>query len=466
MRKTTVLIVEDSVSIGQQLKVEIEETLGISALVAESYKAAEKIMEERSEDIFLAILDLLLPDALENEIVDLAMSYDLPSVIFTSNLDDLVRSKAFSKNILDFVVKDRHAISNIASLLKWLQSNVGKKILVVDDSKSVRTMVSSRLASSKLEVLSACNGLEALQIVEDNPDLSMVITDYEMPEMDGLELVKRLRMRFSREELAIIGMSHVENKALTSKFLKSGASDFLSKPFEAEELITRVRINLESLDHVQKLKGLSEFKSTFLGMMAHDLKTPIGGISAISTLLRRELNSDLNGEHLEMLDVIYKESKDMNMLVGDLLDISAIEQGKLNLVKAEYKISELILRSLSLHRFSARDKGIELETRLDIDNAPSIKVDAQRFLQVVNNLVANALEYSPSGSTVVIKLISSSDGLVVSVKDQGPGLPEGTHKTGLGLTISKKIVEAHGGDIWLENNKCEGLTSSFSVPVV
>ncbi|OEU69224.1 MAG: hypothetical protein BA863_17730 [Desulfovibrio sp. S3730MH75] len=482
MEKALILVVEDSVSIGQQLKVEIEKNSDFKVCVATSYKDAEKIISERGDEVFLAILDLLLPDAPDGEIVDLAMNYDLPSVIFTSDIDDLTRADAFSKNIIDFVVKDRHAIANLDSIISWLQSNLGKKILIVDDSKSICSMVSSRLVACKLNVFTAGNGLEALQIVQENPDLSLIITDFEMPEMDGLALVKKIRTEHSREKLAIIGMSSVDNRALSAKFLKYGANDFIRKPFEPEELVSRVRTNLENLEHLQKLRHLSELKNTVLGTIAHDLRSPIGGIIGVSELLCSELKDELDAEYYEMLSLIREASGDMNVLVNDLLDISAIERGKLSLVKAEHDLGRLIMKRLKIHRFSGQKKGISLET--EFASVPLVTVDGSRISQVVDNFVTNAVKFSTVGTKVLIRLMVEEGKVVVSVIDQGPGIPEGEEEklfksfqktsvfptageksTGLGLAIAKKIVESHNGNIWVENNHDKGAAFNFSVPL-
>ena len=255
-RKTykRVLVVEDVKSISNFICKQIENNLGLETVPAISYQATREILD-RETDFFVALLDLNLPDAPEGEIVDLVTSKDIPSIVLTATFDEHVRERILRKNVVDYLIKEGfRSLRHINYLIRRLYLNQSLTILVADDTKSYRNYFKSLLHIHQFEVLEAENGKIALEVLKANPDIKLVITDYNMPEMDGFELVSRIRDSHEKSEIAIIGISAQGSGLLSAKFLKSGANDFLTKPFEKEEFYARVTQNIEMLEYISELK--------------------------------------------------------------------------------------------------------------------------------------------------------------------------------------------------------------------
>jgi len=250
-----ILIVEDSSSFSKILEYNIKRKLGIFCDIAKSFSETEKLVSDMDNPYFLAITDLNLPDCETGEAVDYVLSKKISCVVVTGDFDENIRTGLIKRNILDYVVKkDKTVFSYLVKLIEKIILNRTKKILLVDDSKSTRYMIGNLLKTHKFNVFEAENGKEALKILSKNKDTDMIITDYNMPEMDGYELVTTVRKEFSREELAIIGVSAQGSAVMSAKFLKIGANDFLIKPFSFEEFHQRVDQNIEILEYIKALR--------------------------------------------------------------------------------------------------------------------------------------------------------------------------------------------------------------------
>ncbi len=232
-----------------------------------------------------------------------------------------------------------------------------------------------------------------------------------------------------------------------------------------------------------ELKKLNELKNQFLGVAAHDLRTPIGAIRNFSEFLLDETRDMLQEEHVHFLTSIKSLTEFMLQLLNDLLDISAIEAGKLQLTTEPVDIVDVIKESIEITGIFAQKKGISVAYSFQ-SPLPFVKADPIRVKQVLDNLLTNAIKYSNSGTKVSIKAESVEGFVVVSVEDEGPGVPQaemeklfkvfsmtsikstaGEKSTGLGLAISKKIIDSHGGKIWLEEGRTVGARFLFSLPI-
>jgi diguanylate cyclase (GGDEF)-like protein len=249
-----VLIVEDTRSISLLLSERIESELHFETNAAFTFEEAKSILEVNA-DFFVAILDLNLPDAPNGEIVDFVLSKQIPCIILTATLDDEVRERIISRNAVDYVVKQNiWSIEYVIRIIQRVYLNQSIRVLVVDDSPSYRTHSRNLLEAQRYNVLEARNGEEALQVLKLYPDVKLIITDYNMPKMDGVELASQVRRRFTKEQIAIIGLSSEASSVLSARFLKSGANDFLRKPFVSEEFYARVTQNMEMIELIEKLR--------------------------------------------------------------------------------------------------------------------------------------------------------------------------------------------------------------------
>ena len=232
-----------------------------------------------------------------------------------------------------------------------------------------------------------------------------------------------------------------------------------------------------------QLKILNEEKNRFLGMAAHDLRKPIGLIISYSEFLIEEAKNLLDADQIGSLNTINTSSTFMKRLVDDFLDVSAIEAGKFELDLQPASIQEVLANSLQLNKFQADKKGIDLRVNSD-ESLPRIILDASKIEQAITNLVSNAIEHTNRDSLVVITLSCDQQFMIFSVKDEGPGLaPEemdklfkpfektsakktaGEKSTGLGMLITRKVIEAHGGKIWIDSGVGEGTTVYFKIPI-
>ncbi|WBA08017.1 response regulator [Salinivibrio kushneri] len=243
----SVLIVEDSRSFRMLAEQQVKKA-GFTPVTCTCLAETRDVLDHHTAYL-CAILDYNLPDAHHGEVIDLCLSAGLKVVVLTASQSEKTRDEILSKPVIDYIPKDSsHCIDAVCRLIKRLADNQGHRVLVVDDSASIRQRISALLARQYLTVLEAENGEQALDVLEKTPDISLIITDYEMPKMNGLQLVYALRKKDTKCSQAIIGLSGHNDNALTARFLKAGANDYLPKPFNQEEFFCRVHSCLDAID--------------------------------------------------------------------------------------------------------------------------------------------------------------------------------------------------------------------------
>ena len=232
----------------------------------------------------------------------------------------------------------------------------------------------------------------------------------------------------------------------------------------------------------RQLVELNQLKNKFLGMAAHDLRNPLASIRGFSEILLSEATGPLKDEQKEFLKIINDASSGMLKLLNDLLDVSAIESGRLDLKITEGSLKKLVEERMQLIRMTAENKNIALHASLA--DLPDALFDHDRLTQVVDNLLSNAIKFSPHGSNIYVSLSREGNMALTKVRDQGPGFAEedkgklfgefqklsarptaGEKSTGLGLSIAKKIVEAHHGEIMADNAPAKGALFTFTIPL-
>jgi len=253
--KNKVLIVEDSSVILKILKHLAKTELDLEPLFATSMAQAVEIYNQHKEQLYAGIIDLALPDAPEGEMVDYLLADNFPVVVLTGSYDEKRREALVKQGVVDYVVKEsRYSYHYAINMLNRLYKNQQLKVLVVEDSAQYRKHIGRLLTAHKYQVIEAENGLKAMARLEQHPDITMVITDYNMPEMDGFELVQAIRRRHEKNDMIIIGLSGEDGGHLSIKFIKNGANDFLHKPFQQEEFYCRITNNIESLEQLQRIQ--------------------------------------------------------------------------------------------------------------------------------------------------------------------------------------------------------------------
>ena len=483
MEKGKIFIAEDNSMMRDVLHSVISNTLGLEVISKANYEDSVNALDVCAPDVLLALLDFSLPDAPDGEIIDYVLSKNVPVIVFTGHDSHDMRDYIWSKKVVDYVEKGSIAsIDYVCYAIRRFQLNDKIKLLVVDDSIVARKYVSELLKVHRYNVFEASSGDEALTIIKREGDIKLVVTDYVMPDMDGFKLATEIRSIFSKEHLAIIGISGVGKHNIAAKFLKSGANDYINKPIITDELYYRVNNNLEQLERVNELEKLNKLKNTFLGMAAHDLRSPLSSIEGFSDLLLTESPELLTGSPKKYASSSQKARETMLNLVNDLLDVVAIESGKLPLARSMASLPALLEERVEICTHLAKKKNIIIH--FEKKDMPDVYMDCGLISQVLDNLISNALKFSPFDANIYVAFEVGEKDAMVIVRDEGPGISEeeqkqmfkafhklsakptnGEASTGLGLSIAKKIIDAHSGKIWVESETGTGASFAFSIPL-
>ncbi|WP_369921341.1 response regulator [Marinomonas polaris] len=329
MVEKKILVVEDSPVVLKVLHHLLSQNPIFTPVLCASYKEAEDKLKTSRDAFFAAIVDLNLPDAENGEIVDLVLSTKIPCVVLTANFDDKLRLSLLNKGVLDYITKDsRYSFNHVIKVIERLNRNQGIKVLVAEDSSTSRLFIRILLEQYRFNVIEAENGQEALAKLEEDSEIRMLITDHNMPLVSGYDLVRMLRFNSRFQDLVIIGLSAEGDNALSAKFIKAGANDFLKKPFyheefhcrvvhslEAQEMLETIR-DLANVDPLTKLKNRRYLFDKGEQLLRHN---PSGVVLAILNLDHFKSVNDIYGHIVgdSLLEVIGREIQNafQNMLV-------------------------------------------------------------------------------------------------------------------------------------------------------
>ncbi|CAN2050392.1 hypothetical protein GMMP13_970005 [Candidatus Magnetomoraceae bacterium gMMP-13] len=418
-------------------------------------------------------------------------------------------------------------------------------ILIVEDSPTQSLHLQDILEKNNYKVIIARNGLQAFEYLKKKLPM-LVISDIIMPKMNGYELCSLIKDDERFKNIPVILLTSLSNPEDVVKALECGADNFVTKPYKEKFLISRIqnvllnqefrnscrtemgieiffagkkhfitsnrmqiidllfstyesailknreleKVNCELMLAQRELEqkniemaDLNREKNHFLGMAAHDLRNPLSAIFNYGDLLLDE-SELLSNEQKEIISKIKSSSEFMLQLVNEFLDISIIESGRLTLDLQETHLASLIKESISFNCIFAVKKGIRLVFNYsDTENIPSIILDVSKIKQVINNLISNALKFSYPQGCVEISLKKIKNQVVISVKDEGQGIPKGEmtklfspfekttvrstageKSTGLGLAIAKKIIQEHNGEIRAKSKPGHGSIFYVSLP--
>ncbi|WP_370981358.1 response regulator [Agaribacterium sp. ZY112] len=248
-----VLVVEDSTMVTKVIRHVLGQSQKINVDYAGSLAEAQALLAKK--DYFCALVDLSLPDAPSGEVVDEVLAKNIPCIVLTSTFDEKRRTELLNKGVVDYVTKEgRYSYELALATIHRLIKNQDVKVLVVDDSKTQRKVLSQLFRLHLFQVLEAEDGVHAIKQILEHSDICLLVTDYNMPRMDGFELIKNLRAKYEKSDLVIVGLSSEEESSLSAKFIKSGANDFLKKPFNHEEFFCRINHNVEFLELIESIR--------------------------------------------------------------------------------------------------------------------------------------------------------------------------------------------------------------------
>ncbi len=299
-----VLLIENSKTVTSLMINELAKIADFPVDWADSMHKALELIEEYGADKYsLCISCLNLPDAPDGEIIETITEYQIPTIVFTAKFAENIRNKFLSMpGVVDYVVKESQAtLQYLCHMVYRLIKNKEIKVLVVDDSRAMRMHMSELLRQYQFKVLEAEDGASALNVIDQNCDIKLVITDYNMTPVDGFELTKKIRETYEKDEMAVIGLSGSDNTTLSARFIKIGANDFISKPFQPEEFFCRIS---QTIDLIEKTKALTDAATKdFLTGLYNRRYFFEKGISKISRARREKKNIAL-----AMLDIDHFKS--------------------------------------------------------------------------------------------------------------------------------------------------------------
>jgi signal transduction histidine kinase len=514
----SILVVEDSKSFAAVLTENIQKGIGAKVMHAATFDKAVSMIESSATPFSLCVLDLNIPGAPNGEVVDFALGKKIPVIVMTGAYKNADRSVMMDKGVLDYFVKDNMGVvSSMVTLIKRISRNKNFQLLVVDDSRSARHMLSDFLMRYGFTIFEAKNGKEALELLNLHK-IDLVLTDFHMPIMDGCQLTKKIRSRYPSTNIRIIGISSQESSDLAIRFIKAGASDFLSKPYQKEELLLRLFQNISIIESNRTLeekiakrteqleqrnterkrliKSLEETldiaesanraKSEFLANMSHEIRSPMNAIIGMTDLV---LDTKLTLEQQTNLEIVQQSSSSLLELINSILDLSKIEAGQMHLEHSPFDLRGQVEAACSTMAIKAQEKGVELYCRIHPSVPEAVIGDSLRLKQVLINLISNAIKFTSEGEVVVYvdtirqeSTESHDNHLTFSITDTGVGIAPDKLKqvferfnqadgsttrkyggTGLGLTISKYFVEMMDGHIELESALGKGSTFRFAI---
>jgi len=251
------LIIEDSSSIANVIN-RIGLSLGYQTTIAKSF-AEVKIILANNPKFFAATIDVNLPDAPNGEAIPYVLRSKIPSIVMTGRMDEATRKKILSLPVLDYITKDNsQAYHYLLRVLHYQLTNKNINVLVVDDSLTSRSHITQLLKRRNFTVHNASSGADALKMLEEKPEIKIVLTDHEMPGMSGIGLLQKIRKKYSPNELIVIGISGTKRELNSAKFIKNGADDFLQKPLCPEEFYCRIMLHIEKLQHIEKINSAAD----------------------------------------------------------------------------------------------------------------------------------------------------------------------------------------------------------------
>ena len=363
------------------------------------------------------------------------------------------------------------------------------KILIVDDVMSNVLLLKVLLTNEKFAIATASNGRHALEQVEkENPDL--VLLDVMMPDMSGFEVAQHLKSNPNTADIPIIFLTALNSTADIVKGFQVGANDFISKPFNKEELIIRVthQISLVAakrliLSKTEELQRTIAGRDKLYSVIAHDLRSPMGSIKMVLNMLILNLPSEkIGAEMYELLTMANQTTEDVFSLLDNLLKWTKSQIGKLNVVYQDVDLVEVTDGVIEIFSMVASLKKIKIREMKP--EKMMVNADIDMLKTVVRNLLSNAIKFSKENSEVLVKMEEVDGMAVVSVQDYGCGISEegqkkllhtdthfstfGTNNeegSGLGLLLCKDFVVKNGGKLWFTSKEGEGSIFSFSIPV-
>ena len=395
-------------------------------------------------------------------------------------------------------------------------NDAGKNVVLIIDDETANIIILTNILSPEYDVYAAKNGMDALMLAEEHlPDV--ILLDILMPEMDGYEVIATLKEMEKTQHIPVIFITGLNNPEAEKKGLALGAADYIPKPFNPDIVKLRVQIQIKLVNHIRALeerdemerqlniikdleaglitakeqaehsRGLAEHssraKSEFLSRMSHEMRTPMNAIMGMLQILKvKGIPENLK----EYISEISTASNHLLLMINDVLDVTGMEYGVFKLSSEPFNPVDLFKDILDTEEYNVSQKKQTLTSFIDPAIPPMLIGDEKRLRQIIANLIANAVKYTPDQGDISFnaRKLNEDDGafmLQIEVSDNGIGISDehlsdlfqlfeqvdgsNTRKhggIGIGLALSKRIVEMMGGDIWVESELNKGSKFTFT----
>ena len=375
--------------------------------------------------------------------------------------------------------------------VETLESQINRsdyKILIVDDVVSNVLLLKILLSNEKFQVCTANNGLQCIEMTKkEHPDL--ILLDVMMPDMNGFDTAVVLKKDETTKDIPIIFLTALNTPQDLVHGFQVGASDFLTKPFNKEELVMRVtqQISLVAAKRIiekqnAELRATLNNRDKMYSVIAHDLRSPMASIRMVLNLVVASTSKETVGEELyNLLDQANRESEEVHDLLDNLLKWTKSQTGRLNVVKQELDLHDIIPGVVEIFEAIAQTKNIKLDLQPSQEEL-KVEADNDMLKTVVRNFLSNAIKFSPTDSSIEIIMGREGDFAKVSVRDHGVGIARdrigsifhkgettygtgGEEGSGLGLQLCQDFARKNGGDCIVESAEGQGSTFSVLIPL-
>ena len=362
------------------------------------------------------------------------------------------------------------------------------KVLVVDDSEFELQLVDFILQEKNYQTVLAGNGTDALIILETlTPDL--ILLDIMLPDFDGFEVCKKLKTIDKLKDIPVIFFTSLSNIDDIVKGFEAGGVDYVTKPFNTDELLVRIKTHLDLINSKRKIelqaRELSQanaLKDKMFSVISHDLRSPVSSIKLALDFISKGLVKPTDELFNETIEGLVKTTDEAYILLENLLGWAKSQSNILTVYPESLDLKPLASSIAGLLKLTSENKKISIEN--NIPEGITVFADMQMIQSVLRNLLSNALKFTPENGSIEMNALEMNTEVIISIKDSGVGISEpslkrifdqdqpvktlGTNKesgSGLGLILCKDFVEKNGGKIWVESEKGKGSTFSFTVPV-
>jgi len=363
---------------------------------------------------------------------------------------------------------------------KLKNTNEKPLLLLVDDLPDNLKVLGNILMEMKYRIIFANNGLKAIEMAKSSkPDL--ILLDIQMPDMDGYDVCRILKSESQTADIPVIFLTANSDIDEIVKGFDVGGLDYITKPYQKKELLSRIKTHLELKKAKEELMLLNATKDKFFSIIAHDLKNPFNALLFFSESMSKKVEKQDYDSVVMYSKMIYESSKQGFELLQNLLQWSQTQTGRIKYKPEKKHINEIVRQSIDSVKAQAHMKEIEISCH--IDQSVELNIDENILKTVIRNLLSNAIKYTPHGGTVTIRLEASNSYYTLFVSDTGIGIePEklgslfridkvistpGTNAetgTGLGLILCKELVEIMGGTINVTSLLGKGTEFSLTIP--